>query len=218
VSAAVLPGVPFPASVAGIRLTPRPNAPGYWWVAAERDPDLGQLPSGGVYPSGAAWVACGPRVRVVDAALATPHATPRAAAEAAYTRERAVRPALREVARGLPGWSLRAFDGNAYDARPERWDGRWAEAVEGGRRVMLGADVAEAEYLARYTVEAAPWQSAAVAFCRAFPRLWLVIGDGSHGWSARRRGEYVEFLYHAGAREYTYLSRDGATVVLVEID
>jgi hypothetical protein len=204
--------------VSAVDLIPQPSGPGYWWVAADRDPGLGQRLSGHVFAAGSLWVASGPQVRLVEAALATPYATPREAAEAAWLREGLVRPALAPLVYGLPGRSLRVIDGNAYTAAPERWNGEWADALDRGRRVMLGAEATEAAYLARYETGAAPWQSAAVAFCRAFPRLWLVVGEGPEGCHVRLRGEYVEYLHHVGVREYTYLSRDGATVVLVEID
>ncbi len=192
--------------------------PGRWWVSGEYDHALGQRLSGAVYALDGAWVASGPRVRVAEPALAAAYATPREAAEAAFRREGAVREPLREIIRAAPGVLVRAFDGNAYHAAPDRWRVTWAESLERGRRVMGGATVDD--FLARWSVTPGPWMAAAVAFCRAFPALWLEVEDCDRWrYHVRWRSDHVEFLAWVGTQELTYVAdADGRTLALVEND
>ena len=197
--------------------------PGFWWVAGEYDRLLGQRMSGAVYALGdearpSAWVASGPRVRVAEPSLATAHPTARAAAEAAYRREGAVRDPLRAVAAAAPGIAVRAFDGNAYHADPARWRVTWAESLERGRRVMGGATVDD--FLACWSVSAGPWLAAAAAFCRAFPALWLEVEEAGHWrYHVRWRTDHTEFLAWVGLQELTYVAdAEARTLALVEND
>ncbi|HEY0943932.1 MAG TPA: hypothetical protein VGD81_01650 [Opitutaceae bacterium] len=111
---------------------------------------------------------------------------------------------------------------NEY-ARPDRMDDpfrKWDNILESGRSYLVGEQVPMESFIRTHRTSLRPWQKVAVAFCRSNPDQALHIENARLCWVFRSRGEFVELglPYHDSGGEKYWVSRDGVTRILIDVD
>jgi len=109
---------------------------------------------------------------------------------------------------------------NSYSVREADAHATWQAALEGGRSYMVGTEVEMETFIRQHRSALTGWQKIAYAWAMANP-LWRVdVTVGRNEWSIYQRGEYVDFcLPHQDAGgEKSYISRDGKSKILVNVD
>ena len=99
-------------------------------------------------------------------------------------------------------------------------DNAWSEIIDIGRSYMVGRQVTIEDFLKSHTSIMRGWYRLAFAYCMNHPLVKLAIENDRRHYRVYRRGEYVIFSlpYHDHGGEYDWVSRDGETKVLVNVD
>jgi hypothetical protein len=81
------------------------------------------------------------------------------------------------------------------------------------------------QFLRTHTSDLNDWQQAAYPIAWHYPDVQVIVNTGRYGprrydWVVYRRGEYINFSlpHHDAGGERDYISRDGRTRVLINID
>ena len=101
--------------------------------------------------------------------------------------------------------------------------GEWDAAIDSGRSYLCGSEMPMADFLRTHRSRVTDWQQMAFAWAWNNPGKALSLHRQSSprlDWVVRRRGEYVDFgLPHQDSGgEKNYVSRDGVTKILVNVD
>jgi hypothetical protein len=100
--------------------------------------------------------------------------------------------------------------------------GTWDKALEAGRSYLVGNAVPWSQFLRTHASALTGWQRMAYRWCLANPSLQLVCKATlrSRIYHVMKRGDYVEIglPFHDYGGEKHWISRDGKTKVLVNVD
>ncbi len=100
--------------------------------------------------------------------------------------------------------------------------GAWDKALECGRSYMAGESTSMAQFVRTHRSRLQGWQRLAWLWCVANPSLTLVLRSQRprRVYEIKKRGEYVEIglPHHGAGGERHWISRDGKTKVLVNVD
>lgn len=97
---------------------------------------------------------------------------------------------------------------------------KWEDMLTSGKSYMVGADVPMADFLRTHSSRMVPWMQLAWHWCDLHPERALVITAHRFEWYVSKRGEFVEFglPHHDKGGERHWVSRDGKTKVLINVD
>ncbi len=103
--------------------------------------------------------------------------------------------------------------------KPCRWS-TWEGALEGGKSYLVGDSWSMADFIRKHRSPLNAWQKEAHAWAVANPYWRLVFSTPGRDWEVYSEGAYVCFaLPHQDAGgERHYISRDGKTKVLINVD
>ena len=132
-------------------------------------------------------------------------------------------PTFHDVVAAIPFRCSIDIGSNEYE-RPERIATdeyrTWEAEIDSGWSYITGTNYPRERYVKEQTTAMVKWHRLAFAYCMEHPREMIeVVSDRRH-WTVKRRGEYVSFcLPHQDfGGDRTWVSRDGKTKVLVDID
>lgn len=96
----------------------------------------------------------------------------------------------------------------------------WDESLRCGRSYLVGPDVPMSEFIKSHRSPLSKWQKLAYAWALANPSEKLVVRGAKNEWEVYVRGEYVEFglPHHDAGGERHYVSKDGKSKILVNVD
>jgi hypothetical protein len=127
----------------------------------------------------------------------------------------------RKLASKLFRYSVRQRDNHYVDGEDPAY-GAWTKALECGRSYMAGDTVSIAQFLRTHQSGLTDWQRIAFLWCVANPSLALTLSSQRprRVYEIRKRGEYVEISlpHHDAGGERLWITRDGKTKVLVNVD
>lgn len=108
---------------------------------------------------------------------------------------------------------------NSYAAIESEYR-KWDKAIEGGKDYMVGDSQDMETFIRTHRSALTAWQKIAYAWATANPFYKLDVRIGRNEWSIYQRGEYVDFYlpHHDAGGEKSYISRDGKTKVLINVD
>lgn len=96
----------------------------------------------------------------------------------------------------------------------------WDAALACGKSYMVGDRQTTEEFLRGHTTVLSPWQRAVYSFLKQRPDASVSRPGRRIEWCCYCRGEYVRFdiPHHDRGGEKGYISRDGRTKVLINVD
>ena len=111
---------------------------------------------------------------------------------------------------------------NEYRNGEDLHYGDWNSALEAGRNYLVGRDVSLTEFVRTHRSSLNDWQRLAYQWCLANPSQALVLRarNGRLIYEIKKRGDYVEIglPHHDHGGEKHWISRDGRTKVLINVD
>jgi hypothetical protein len=111
---------------------------------------------------------------------------------------------------------------NSFENGEDPHYGTWDKMLEAGRSYLVGNHVSWRQFLRTHTSALTEWQRMAYHWCLAHPTLRLVFEARlrSRIYHIMKHGEFVEIglPYHDYGGEKHWVSRDGKTRVLVNVD
>lgn len=111
---------------------------------------------------------------------------------------------------------------NEYQDGEDLRYGDWHRALEAGRNYLVRRDVSLTEFVRRHRSSLNEWQRLAYQWCLANPSQALVLRarNGRLIYEIKKRGDYVEIglPHHDHGGEKHWISRDGKTKVLINVD
>jgi hypothetical protein len=127
------------------------------------------------------------------------------------------RPELRGGIYGFPFQST--VRPNSYSVMDDPY-GKWEKALECGKSYMVGDGQDMLTFIKGHRSALTAWQKIAYAWACENPAWKVDVTVDRNEWSIYRRGEYVDFsLPHQDAGgEKTYITRDGRTKILINVD
>ena len=115
-----------------------------------------------------------------------------------------------------------AQQANEYRNGEDPHYGDWNRALEAGRNYLVGRDVSLTEFARTHRSSLNDWQRLAYQWCLANPSQALVLRarNGRLIYEIKKRGDYVEIglPHHDHGGEKHWISRDGKTKVLINVD
>lgn len=108
---------------------------------------------------------------------------------------------------------------NLYAVQSTPYD-TWDAAIACGRSYLVGDAVPLSEFLRTHTSALTPAQKVAWSWARVNPAYKFTVSVRGKDWEIYQRGQYVVFAlpHHDAGGERTYISRDGRTKVLINVD
>lgn len=132
-------------------------------------------------------------------------------------------PSIHDVAKAIDFRCGITLGENEFE-RPERiakdlWRA-WEAEIDSGWSYLTGTDYPRERYIKEQTTALNKWQRVAFAYCMAHPQEMIQIESARRHWQIKRRGEYISFClpHQSFGGDRTWVSRDGKTKLLVDVD
>lgn len=98
--------------------------------------------------------------------------------------------------------------------------GTWDKAIEAGKSYMVGSDVPTPEFLRKSRSSLTGWMKMAYRWVLMNPDHKLNVSGKRLEYCVSKRGEYVDIAlpHHDKGGEKNWITRDGRTKILVNVD
>lgn len=96
----------------------------------------------------------------------------------------------------------------------------WGAQMEAGKSYLVGSEVPIEQFIKTHRSPLVRWMPKAFAWCKANPYYRLDISPPGRKWYVYAQGDFVVFKlpHHDYGGEKAWVSRDGKTRVLVNVD
>lgn len=157
-------------------------------------------------------------VAVTGPALPTRAAT----ATLDYIRKTANAPLLWEnhyIVSTNESWWWKQYGPEANPDQPDHY-ADWDKSIEGGKGYLVGESVPTATFLKTHRSSCKPWQQKVFEYCKAHPQETVNLRNTRFEYDCYWRGEYcvISLPHHDAGGERTWITRDGKSKILINVD
>jgi len=125
----------------------------------------------------------------------------------------------RYTIRANESWWWKQYGPEANPDKPDDYAG-WERSIEGGKGYLVGESVPTATFLQTHRSSCKTWQQRAFEYCKANPREKVTLRNNRLEYDCYWRGEYcvISLPHHDAGGERTWITRDGRSKILINVD
>ena len=96
----------------------------------------------------------------------------------------------------------------------------WNKSIEGGKGYLVGESVPTETFLKTHRSSCKPWQQEVFEYCKVHPQETVNLRNQRFDYDCYWRGEYcvISLPHHDAGGERTWITRDGKSKILVNVD